>query len=306
MTDTHFSVLKTEAVAALQIQPGSWYLDGTFGLGGHTAAILAASGKVLALDFDQRAVTAGETRFATEIATGQLQLVRENFAYCERVWADFQANHPDAKLAGALFDFGTSIEQLKYDDRGLSFSQPEQELDMRLDDRLGVKAKDLLAALPEKHLAQLFSEYGGEHHAKSLARQVAIARTKHPEQLTTVGGFLNLVGKVLPPRHGHLNPATKVFQALRIAVNDELSNISTGLQAARKIIAAGGHLVTIAFHEGEDRIVKDWFKAWEAEGLGENVTKKPLEASNAELELNPRSRSAKLRIFRIGTEQKKS
>jgi 16S rRNA (cytosine1402-N4)-methyltransferase len=297
MTDSHVSVLKTEALEWLQVKPKAWYLDGTFGLGGHTAELLKLGAQVVALDFDHKAIEAGFIRFASEIAGGQLRLIRENFAQCDVVWQTILAQHPNAQLAGCLFDFGTSIEQLKYDDRGLSFTQPDQELDMRLDDRLGVKAKDLLLALPEKHLATLLSEYGGEPRAKKVAQIVVEARTRQPEKLQTVGGFLNLLGKVLPPRSGHLNPATKVFQALRIAVNDELTNISTGLLAARRSLAPGGRLVTIAFHEGEDKIVKDWFKDWEEQGLGQSLTKKPVTASETELELNPRSRSAKLRVF---------
>jgi 16S rRNA (cytosine1402-N4)-methyltransferase len=160
MTDSHFSVMKTEVLSWLNPKPGDWILDATFGLGGHTAALLETGAKVIALDFDHRAIAAGEIRFASEITTGQLILKRENFAKVAEVLADLESSQLDLKLAGALFDFGTSIEQLKYDDRGLSFNQPEQALDMRLDDRLGVTAKDLLMALPEKHLMKLFSEYG--------------------------------------------------------------------------------------------------------------------------------------------------
>lgn len=289
--------MKTEAMDWLAPKPGNWILDATFGLGGHTAAILETGANVLALDFDQRAITAGEIRFASEITAGQLILKRENFARIADVIAEIKLTRPNFELTGALFDFGTSIEQLKYDDRGLSFNQPDQALDMRLDDRLGVTATDLLMALPEKHLMKLFSEYGGEAHAKKLAKAVVIERTRHPEKLATVGGFLSITGKVLPPRHGHLNPATKVFQALRIAVNDELTSISSGLRGALKHLKLGGKIVTIAFHEGEDSIVKDWFKDCEAQGRGEILTKKSVAPSEAELAINPRSRSARLRVI---------
>jgi len=297
MIDSHFSVMKSEALDWLKPRSGSWILDATFGLGGHTAAILETGAKVLALDFDQRAILAGEARFAQEIAADKLILKRENFARISEILTELKQTQPDFKLTGALFDFGTSIEQLKYDDRGLSFNQPDQALDMRLDDRLGVTAKDLLMALPEKHLMKLFSEYGGEVHAKKLAKVVVIERTRHPEKLATVGGFLSITGKVLPPRHGHLNPATKVFQALRIAVNDELTSINTGLRGVLKHLEIGGKIVTIAFHEGEDSIVKDWFKDCEAQGRGEILTKKSIPPSESELAINPRSRSARLRVI---------
>lgn len=297
MTDAHVSVLKTEALTWLQPKPGDWMLDGTFGLGGHTAALLETGAKVVAFDFDDRAVEAGKLRFAQEIAAGQLILLRENFAFLDQELRKIAADQSGFKLAGALFDFGTSIEQLKYDDRGLSFAQLDQPLDMRLDTRLGVTASDLLKALPEKHLTQLFLEFGGETHAKKLAQAIIKLREKHPEQLNTVRGLIDLVAKVLPPRHGHLNPATKAFQALRIAVNDELTNISRGLAAVLPWIQPGGRIVTIAFHEGEDRIVKDWFLDCESKQLGSVLTKKPVTASETELAHNPRSRSAKLRVF---------
>ena len=296
MTDSHFSVLKTETLTWLQPKPGDWVLDGTFGLGGHTAELLKAGAHVIAFDFDDRAVEAGKLRFATEIAAGQLILVRENFAALDSVLRQLNQNTP-VKLTGALFDFGTSIEQLKYDDRGLSFAQLDQPLDMRLDDRLGVKASDLLRALPEKHLTQMFFEFGGETHAKKLAQAIIATRTKHPEKLETVRGLIDLIAKALPPRHGHLNPATKAFQALRIAVNDELTNITVGLKAVLPWIQPGGKIVAIAFHEGEDRLVKDWFLDCESQQKGKVLTKKPVTASAEELTQNSRSRSAKLRVL---------
>ncbi|HCC84967.1 MAG TPA: 16S rRNA (cytosine(1402)-N(4))-methyltransferase [Candidatus Pacebacteria bacterium] len=298
MIDSHFSVLKNEVLDWLKPQAEAWYLDGTFGRGGHTAAILKTGAKVIALDFDQKAISAGMVKFKAEIAQKQLCLIRENFTQLDQVLRQLaQTQLPDLKLSGAVFDFGTSIEQLKYDNRGLSFDQPDQPLDMRLDDRLGVTAADLLLALPEKHLAQLFSEYGGEHQARSLAKAIVFERQKHPEKLKTVGDFLSITAKVLPPRHGHLNPATKAFQALRIAVNDELTNIQVALPKVLPWLKSGARLVTIAFHEGEDRLVKDWFLEWEAAQFGNILTQKPVIASESELSLNSRSRSAKLRVF---------
>lgn len=292
--DIHQPVLLKEAIDLLDPQQGLWYLDGTFGRGGHTAEIMARGANVVALDYDEQAIAAGKLRFEQEITGGRLLLVRENFAGFVAVWPKLP---PQAKkLSGALFDFGTSIEQLRYDQRGLSFSNPDAPLDMRLDDRLGVTAADLLMVLSEKQLAQLFFEAGGEMRAKAIARAIVQLR-KRGTKLETTGDLIQVILKTSPHRQGHLHPATKVFQALRIAVNDELSNISDGLPLIFAELQPGSRLVTIAFHEGEDRIVKQLFKQWEISGSGNLITKKPITPSEQEINNNSRSRSAKLRAL---------
>lgn len=292
--DPHQSVLLREAVELLNPQPDAWYLDGTFGRGGHTAEILAKGAQVIALDYDEQAIAAGTERFKSEIAAGRLLLIRENFAGFTAVWPKLP---PKAKkISGALFDFGTSIEQLRYDQRGLSFLNPELPLDMRLDDRLGVTAADLLMVLDERQLAQLFFEAGGEMRAKAIARSIAQQR-KRGKIFQTTGDLIELIQKVSSHRQGHLHPATKVFQALRIAVNDELSNISDGLPVIFTVLQPGSRLVTISFHEGEDRIVKRLFKELESTGEGVLITKKPITPGEEEIKNNSRSRSAKLRVL---------
>lgn len=292
--DHHQSVLLTEAIDLLNPQSGLWYLDGTFGRGGHTAELLARGAHVIALDYDEQAIAAGTERFQSEIAAGRLLLLRENFAGFAAIWPKLP---PKAKkVSGALFDFGTSIEQLRYDQRGLSFLNPELPLDMRLDSRLGVTAADLLMVLDEKQLAQLFFEAGGEMRAKAIARAIAKQR-KYGKTFKTTGDLIELIQKVSPHRQGHLHPATKVFQALRIAVNDELSNISDGLPVIFTLLQPGSRLVTISFHEGEDRIVKHLFKELEASGEGILITKKPITPGEEEIKNNSRSRSAKLRAL---------
>lgn len=295
MHDPHQSVLLKEAVELLAVKPHHWYLDGTFGRGGHTAEILANKGCVIALDYDQQAIQAGSARFQSEIESGTLILVRENFAGFATVWPKLP---PKAKhLSGALFDFGTSIEQLRYDDqRGLSFLNPESPLDMRLDSRLGVTAADLLMVLDEKQLAQLLFEAGGEMRARAIARAIVQERRKG-HRFQTTGDLITLIQKVSSHRQGHLHPATKVFQALRIAVNDELNNIADGLPMIFSLLEPSSRLVTIAFHEGEDRIVKRLFKEWESSGEGSVITKKPLTPGEQEVKNNSRSRSAKLRAL---------
>ncbi len=293
-TDQHQAVLLHEAVELLNVRTGDWYVDGTFGRGGHTEAILKLGGNVIAFDYDEQAILAGQTRFATEIANSRLILVRENFAALKTILPTLPEYA--AKISGALFDFGTSIEQLRYDQRGLSFLNAAAPLDMRLDARLGVTAADLIMVLPEKQLADLFFEAGGELRAKAIARAIAKAKKKGVVYATT-GDLLKTIGSISAHRQGHLHPATKVFQALRIAVNNELSNISDGMPVVFEVLQPASRLVTIAFHEGEDRIVKQLFKNWEQLNLGTSITKKPIVPSPEEINSNSRSRSAKLRAI---------
>lgn len=291
--------MPTESLNALALKPEHWYVDATFGGGGHTAALLAEGVRVIAFDFDQAAITAGEARFASEIADGKLILVRENFDHLEKVITELVANGRITQPSGVLFDFGTSTEQLTSTERGFSLFGTNDELDMRLDERLGVKAKDLLMVLSEKQLQQVFSDYGGEENARSIARAIVKIRlTREGKQLGTVGGLVDLITRVKRGAHrSHLHPATKVFQALRIAVNDELGNIERALPQALRVLALGGRLVTIAFHEGEDRIVKNYARQWESTGKVIDHARHPLSPSEEERTANPRSRSAKLRVL---------
>jgi 16S rRNA (cytosine1402-N4)-methyltransferase len=296
----HIAVLLTEAIDALQVQANHWYIDGTFGRGGHTSEILQRNGKVIAFDIDHEAVAFGQQHFAQEIAEGQLILLRENFDRLQQVIEKLIADKKVDVISGILFDFGTSSDQLKDAQRGFSF-EGDAELDMRMDDRLGVKAKDLLAILPEKQLAQLFIDFGGEHEAKSIARAIVRQREKQPIQ--TTWELTDLISRAKREKRGHLHPATKVFQALRIAVNSELDVITVVLPQAYRDLGEGSNIVTISFHEGEDRIVKQQFKEWEKNGRGINLTKDIVVASQEEIDRNPRARSAKLRVFKKNTHE---
>jgi 16S rRNA (cytosine1402-N4)-methyltransferase len=164
-----------------------------------------------------------------------------------------------------------------------------------MDQRLGVQAKDLLAILPEKQLMKLFIEYGGEREARSVAKAIVAHRAIHP--ITTTQELATLMEKTKREPRGKLHPATKVFQALRMAVNMELESISTALPQAYRVLKASGRLVTISFHEGEDRIVKDLFRKWQREGKGQQMNQDVITPSPEEVAANSRSRSAKLRIF---------
>jgi 16S rRNA (cytosine1402-N4)-methyltransferase len=282
-----------QTIEGLEIKPGEWYLDATFGRGGHTQAMIDQGAHVIAFDWDSEALAYGTEMFAKEVAAGILILVHSSFANLKTEVEQVQKEKNIEKIMGILFDFGTSADQLTSGARGFSFLE-DGELDMRMDTRLGVMAKDLLAVLPEKQLALMFEEFGGEHESKAVAR--AIKNSSVP--ITTTTQLATLVERVKHERRGHLHPATKVFQALRIAVNSELDEIAAALPQALAVVAPSGIIATISFHEGEDRLAKVAFRDWEAAGTGSISSKKPLAADEAEIKRNPNSRSAKLRFFR--------
>src|SRR5258708_5391765 len=290
MGTMHTPVLLQEAIDALQIKTGEWYIDATFGRGGHTEQILKLAGKVIAFDVDQEAITFGQKQFANEIENKNLILIRENF---EKLESEVRKVTSE-EMSGVLMDFGVSSPQLDKNTRGFSF-QSDAQLDMRMDDRLGVKAKDLLMLIDERQLANAFFEYGGEEQSKRVAR--AIVETRKRQNIETVHDLVAIIEKVKGRQREHLHPATKVFQALRILVNDELGSIERALPQAFILLKTGGRLVTISFHEGEDRIVKNLFKGWEQEEKGQVIGKKPIHPTENEIQQNVRSRSAKLRIF---------
>jgi 16S rRNA (cytosine1402-N4)-methyltransferase len=289
----HISVLKSEALAALQVTPGNWYIDGTFGRGGHTSAILEQGGNVIAFDCDQDAIAYGEATFADHISAGKLILVNQNFDKLRETWFKLKAEKNIPEVTGILFDFGLSSPQLADGDRGFSFLS-DGPLDMRMDKRLGVQAKDLLAILPEKQLAEMIWLYGGEEHSRKIAKMIVEHRKSVP--FTSTQHLAASIARIRP-RIGHLHPATKTFQALRIAVNSELDSIESALPQALEIVKSGGRIVTISFHEGEDRIAKHTLVGWEKQGKGQMLEKKAVSPTEEEITHNQRSRSAKLRAF---------
>jgi len=289
----HISVMAQEVTEYLHVQPGKWYVDATFGRGGHTQSILNQGGLVIAFDMDQDAIEFGQSAFAESISKGQLILLRSNF---DQLLTQVQALKIDS-IQGILFDFGTSTNQLMSDSRGFSFNSASP-LDMRMDMRLGVTALDLLNVLPEKQLADLFKDMGGEWEAKSVAK--AIKRKQAMQQgLLKINAqeLAEVITRAKRDKRSKLHPATKVFQALRIAVNQELDNISQVLPQARQVLSKGGRIITIAFHEGEDRLVKKTFRAWAQAQQGSEVIR--LQPSDAELAQNPRARSAQMRVFEV-------
>lgn len=288
----HISVLPAQVLEALAPRMGGRYIDGTLGGGGHAAAVLEASGpdgRLLGIDTDPAALVAAQARLAQ--FGPRLTLARGNF----RAISALARAVGFAPVDGILLDLGVSSYQLDTPERGFSF-QADAPLDMRLDPDGPQTAADLVNTLPEGELADILYHYGEEHASRRIARWIVEARRRQP--LTRTGELAALVMRALGGRRGKIHPATRTFQALRIAVNGELESLEQALPQAVELLAPGGRLVLIAFHSLEDRIVKHFFRA---EASGETprlrlITKKPLEADEAEQQHNPRSRSAKLRV----------
>jgi len=294
----HRTVLKAQAVDGLDVKTGQWYVDATLGAGGHTEEILLRQGRVVGLDHDQAAVSDVGRRLKTYVDKHQLVLVRENFAKMQDIIAQLQTKQEVGQIRGVLFDLGTSSDQLLDMERGFSF-ESDQLLDMRMDDRLGVTAADLLAVLSVKQLAQLFRKYGGETRSKVVAQQI-VDRRQNGLPTTTGRQLANLVVGLLGARRLlNIHPATKIFQALRIAVNDELNNLEQALPQAVAVLTAPARLVTIAFHDGEDKLVKHFMTDQARHHGAQLLTKKVVKPTDQEILSNPRARSARLRILAV-------
>ncbi|HEY6485865.1 MAG TPA: 16S rRNA (cytosine(1402)-N(4))-methyltransferase RsmH [Candidatus Cybelea sp.] len=281
----HVAVLLAPAVDLLQIRPGGIYVDATFGAGGHTRAMLArlSEGRVVALDTDPRVA-----RLAEAAGDARLTFVRANFRELDAVLDRCAIDLVD----GVLFDLGVS--SMQFDDPGRGFSlNASAPIDMRMNPALGRSAYEVLATASERDLADIFFQYGEERAARRIARAI-VSRRASGALPSTTSEFAALVAGVVqqPGRRERIHPATRVFQALRIAVNDELDALRDGLDAAIGRLRAGGRVVAISFHSLEDRIVKRTFR--DDERL-EVVTRRPLRPDESEIRDNPRSRSAKLR-----------
>ena len=293
MSEYHVSVLLQEAVDALIVIPGERYIDATVGGGGHTREILARGGIVLGIDQDADALDEVKWLFGKDIADKRLVLARGNF----RKIGEIARANGFATVSGILFDVGVSGYQLETGNRGFSFLS-DAPLDMRMDTTLGVTAADLLKVLSRKELYELFTKFGEEKYAWKLAQVIDRARLLKP--IATTRQLADLVARGVPKK-GTTHPATQVFQALRIAVNDELHALTEGLQQGEECLEGNGRLVVISFHSLEDRIVKKTFEAFAQKGVGKIITKKPIVPENEEIQKNKRSRSAKMRVFEKGT-----
>ena len=292
MEGYHDSVLLKEVIEALNIKD-AWYLDLTLGDGGHSLEVIKKGGKVVGIDVDPQAILRVRDRFEKlSIDKDKFTLIQSNFRDIENLEPPMGAR---SKFAGAIFDLGVSSLQLETGERGFSFNK-DGPLDMRMDPNLGIQALDLVNNLSGKELYELFKNLGEEKYSKRLANIIVSSR-----EVKSFSSTLELAGVLEKAvgRREKIHPATRVFQALRIMVNDELNALEEGLEKIKERIEKNGRIVIISFHSLEDRIVKHAFKKWQESGLGKVVTEKPVIPSEEEISANPRSRSAKIRVFEI-------
>lgn len=287
--EIHLSVLLEETLEYLSPGPDGLYVDGTMGMGGHSSAILersAPSGQLIAFDWDEAAIEQGMKRLAGY--EGRYRIVRRNFA---ELVTGLEENGV-SQIDGLLIDIGLSSLQLDQGERGFTFRKDEP-LDMRMDTRREQTAADLVNECSEQELADIFYYYGEEKQARPMA--AAIVEARGDERIETSGRLADILYASVPKRFHpkKIHVATKVFQALRIAVNRELENLSNILDSAVDYLKPGARFCVISFHSLEDRIVKRKFK--ENKSL-KVLTGKPITAGEDELRSNPRARSAKLRV----------
>jgi 16S rRNA (cytosine1402-N4)-methyltransferase len=286
----HVPVLTVEVLRYLQPERGGLYVDCTVGLGGHTRALLeAGAARVIGLDRDVHALAEARTVLAPW--ADRVALVHADYRDLDEV-LDRQGV---GQVDGALADLGVSSLQFDAPGRGFSFMRDEP-LDMRMDTTQGETAADLIAELNEAELADLIYAYGEERFSRRIARRIVAARDEGP--VTTTGRLADLVRRAVPRRgYWRLDPATRTFQALRIRVNRELEGLDRFLEAVARRLTAAARMAVITFHSLEDRIVKHTLRALEQKAsIVKVLTKKPVVATGAETERNPRARSAKLRV----------
>ena len=300
-TTKHIPVLLKETVDALSVKPGGRYVDGTLGRAGHTREIIARGGTVLGIDRDDQALE--EVR---SLGIAGLEVAKGNHGDLKRI-----ANEKGWKeVDGILLDLGVSSPQLDEAGRGFSFLR-EGPLDMRMDRSRGVTAADLINGDNAERLEEIFREWGEEPNARRIARSIVAERVPRPFQTTTdLAGFIErLIG-----RRGAHHPATRVFQALRMAVNDEMGELERALEGGMELLKPGGRFAVITFESLTDRAVKRFFAGHVGKEVSLQqggsewkgslpravaVTRKAVTATEAEVDVNPRSRSAKLRVIEV-------
>lgn len=302
----HLPVLLEEAVGSLDCRQGGTYVDGTIGGGGHALEILkrvTPGGRLVGIDADREALA--QAQRTLESYRESIMLVQGNFGDIKEILSGLNIERVD----GILLDLGVSSHQLETAERGFSFTRSAR-LDMRLDQEKGLSAFDLVNGLSEAELEKIFREYGEEKMARRIAFSIAATRQKSP--VTTTGELADIVSRAVPAalRRGKVHPATRVFQALRIAVNDELGNLERALRDGIGLLRDGGRISVISFHSLEDRMVKNYFRSWEQgctcppefplctcgnKAIARLITRRAIKPGPAEIDNNPRARSARLR-----------
>lgn len=291
----HDPVLLAECLNLLLATPGKVIVDCTLGRGGHSLAIaqaIAPNGTLISLDADPRNLAFAEQRIKSAGASSNVRLFHANFAELK----DVLSTAGIAKVDGILADLGISTNQLFDESYGLSFGSA-MPLDMRIDPRTRPSAADVVNTMREDDLANVLYELADERYSRRIARKIVEARRISP--ITTTDRLADLVRSAIPKRGGapeRIDPATRTFLALRMHVNAELHNLQTLLNDAPNFLNSSGRLAIISFQSTEDRLVKQQFRQAESAGLLSIITKKPITPSDQELAVNPRSRSAKLRV----------
>ena len=303
---THYTVMKNEAVDALNCKDGLIYVDCTLGGGGHSELILQRiypNGKLISFDIDQDAIDAASERLK---AYKNLTIVKDSYTNVKQVLKNLGI---EKITGGILFDLGASYHQLTKQERGFSFSK-EAPLDMRFNMDSNFSAYDVVNDYSEDELVKIFSEYGEERFSKRIAKK--IVEQRKIKKLETTTELADLIVNCTPKVKSHIHPATRVFQAIRIEVNHELQNVKNTLNDVLDLLDFGAIISVISFHSLEDRLVKQTFKYYSTRchcernqmvcncppPVIELVNKKPMMASEEEIKENPPSRSAKLRIAR--------
>ncbi len=302
----HYTVMKNEAVDALDCKNGLVYVDCTLGGGGHSELILKRiqpDGKLIAFDVDDDAIRASQERLKDY---KNLTIVKDSYANIKNVLHNLGI---EKITGGVLFDLGASYHQLTKGERGFSFSK-EAPLDMRFNQEADFSAYDVVNSYPEAELVRIFSEYGEERFSKRIAKK--IVEERKVRKLETTKDLADLIVNCTPHIKSNIHPATRVFQAIRIEVNQELTNVKNTLNDVLDLLSVGAIISVISFHSLEDRIVKHLFKYHSQRCHCEKnqmictcppprlelINKKPIMASDEEIRENPPSRSAKLRIAR--------
>ncbi len=291
----HLPVLTKEIIQYLKAEPNKNFIDATFGQGGHTLAILEKtkpSGKVLAIEYDPilyRSVDISQN------IKKRLILVNDSYTNLEKIVKD----HNFGPVHGILFDLGVSMWHFKKSKRGFSF-QKNEILDMRINPyKEEVPAYKIINEYPEQEVEKILKEFGEERFAKRIAKAIVLRRKSKP--ILTTLELTKVIEEAVPRwyRRQKIHCATKVFQALRIAVNNELENIKKGLEQSLKVLNSGSRIAVISFHSLEDRLVKQFFKEKAKGNILKIITKKPITPSREEIIINPASRSAKLRVAEL-------
>lgn len=286
---SHIPVLLNEAVDELNVSKSKKYIDATLGGGGHTLEIVKRGGIVLGIDQDEEAIEFVAESQKSVVSSQKLKIVKGNFADIAKIAND----NAFGKVDGILFDLGVSSYQLDSEGRGFSLRKDEK-LDMRMDKSQKTSAYDVVNTYPLDDLIEIFYKYGEEHNARIIAGEI-VARRKKGEIGTTKELSDIIAG--LPHKNEPINPATRVFQAIRIEVNGELEALRKGLTDSLDILNPHGRIAVISFHSLEDRIVKQMFEKFKNDNMGTIITKKPIMAGFVEVKQNKRSHSAKLRVF---------